>query len=203
MENNRFLACLNQLAAVFRVEPTEAFVEGYWSVLGAIDARDFADGCRRALKTCKFMPTPAELLQFLDAAPVVSQPALPAPARGERRGEALPLRDILPRGRLAPPDPSEMPAIFAANIEEAAKAEAVWRDRADKLKAQLVPESHGVSQKALLAEWRVADGEWRLHKSDKDHWRGFLSRCQPTREDHPAASWVDREPGSDDDEEAA
>ena len=64
-----FAATLGILASTFRQQLDAAAIEGYAMALDDLSLEDFRAVCKRALKECKFMPTPAELraLVGLDA----------------------------------------------------------------------------------------------------------------------------------------
>lgn len=60
----RFGTVIQALAATFRVDVTEALLEGYRIGLDDLEQELFEQAARRALRECRFMPTPAELRSF-------------------------------------------------------------------------------------------------------------------------------------------
>ena len=50
-------------SAVFREESTKQLREIYMSVLGDMPVEDFKGATRRVLRTCKFFPKPAEIIE--------------------------------------------------------------------------------------------------------------------------------------------
>jgi len=60
----RFVAAMAMLSGVFNRQLSDEAVEGYWLVLKAVPMDDLARATRKALAECRFMPTPAELLEL-------------------------------------------------------------------------------------------------------------------------------------------
>jgi hypothetical protein len=63
-EREKFAVGLRALGAVFRTEVTEALIEGYWLGLDDVELTPLGQAMRRAIRECKFMPSPAELREF-------------------------------------------------------------------------------------------------------------------------------------------
>lgn len=59
-----FVTSLAVLAGAFNRELSAPAVEGYWIALGELEESDFKTAVSRALRECKFMPAPMELLAF-------------------------------------------------------------------------------------------------------------------------------------------
>jgi hypothetical protein len=62
-----FVSAMAMLSGAFSRILTEEAVAAYWLVLEAIPAPDLAIATKRALAECRFMPTPAELLDLAGA----------------------------------------------------------------------------------------------------------------------------------------
>jgi hypothetical protein len=83
-DREKFTIGLRALAAAFRTEVTEALIEGYWLGLEDIELALVGAAMRRALRECRFMPTPAELRGFGRHAQAVALPPADQ-CRAERR----------------------------------------------------------------------------------------------------------------------
>lgn len=59
-----FATTLAVLAGTFDKKVSASMIEGYWLVLEDLTEQEFKAATKGALSTCKFMPTPAELLAF-------------------------------------------------------------------------------------------------------------------------------------------
>lgn len=60
-DNSVCVGLVQALAAVFRVDPTEALLTGYWLGLSDLPLPVVSAGVQRALRECQFMPSVAEL----------------------------------------------------------------------------------------------------------------------------------------------
>jgi hypothetical protein len=60
-EKPKFAILVESLAAAFRVDVTEALLEGYWMALDDLELNSVGAGAKRALRECRFMPTANEL----------------------------------------------------------------------------------------------------------------------------------------------
>lgn len=63
-DRERFLSLLMALAGVFRVDPTEALLEGYWIGCRSMPLEAFSHACARAMESCEHMPRPRELREL-------------------------------------------------------------------------------------------------------------------------------------------
>lgn len=63
-EKATFTVGLQALASVFGREVTPALIEGYWIGLEDVELAALGQAMRRAIRECKFMPTPVELRDF-------------------------------------------------------------------------------------------------------------------------------------------
>lgn len=59
-----FATSLGVLGATFDRKVTPPLIEGHWLVLEHLEEPEIALAMKKALATCKFMPTPSELLAF-------------------------------------------------------------------------------------------------------------------------------------------
>lgn len=64
-----FVAMLSTLAETFRIELNPLAIDGYWLALQPLGELELRRAAARALASCKFMPTPVELLGFAGKAP--------------------------------------------------------------------------------------------------------------------------------------
>lgn len=60
-----FATSLAVLGATFDRKVTPPLIEGYWLVLEHLSEQEMAVAMKQALATCKFMPTPSELLALV------------------------------------------------------------------------------------------------------------------------------------------
>lgn len=60
-DRERFVSVLEALCASFRVEPSEALLEGYWLGLSDLALADVQRAAVRAIRECQHMPRPVEL----------------------------------------------------------------------------------------------------------------------------------------------
>lgn len=67
MTKQSFVAALNVLADTFNRQLSDGALEGYWIALGEVGDHEMAHATRWALRSCKFMPAPAELLASVRA----------------------------------------------------------------------------------------------------------------------------------------
>jgi hypothetical protein len=59
-----FVTVLNMLGETFNRQMTDGLLEGYWMALEDLSPEDMKAATKRALASCKFMPSPSELLAF-------------------------------------------------------------------------------------------------------------------------------------------
>lgn len=64
MEKAKFLETLTGLAEVFRTELSEVKVALYWEALRDLDEAEFQRAAGQHLRTAKFFPAPAEILEL-------------------------------------------------------------------------------------------------------------------------------------------
>lgn len=64
-DREAFLAAINTLCGTFRVEATEALLDGYWLALEDVEAGAVKAAVGRALRTCERMPAPADLRKLI------------------------------------------------------------------------------------------------------------------------------------------
>lgn len=63
-EKPAFVTVINALAATFGREPSEPLLLGYWMGLEDLDIHTVEVAAAKAMRTCKFMPTVAELREL-------------------------------------------------------------------------------------------------------------------------------------------
>lgn len=63
-DRSEFATAMQTLAAAFGKEPSKPLLEAYWMVLGELPIDGFKRAVSSALRSCKFMPSPAELREF-------------------------------------------------------------------------------------------------------------------------------------------
>jgi hypothetical protein len=61
-EKDAFITALGVLGATFDRRLSPPAIEGYWLALKDLTEQEFAAATERAVKSCKFMPAPSELL---------------------------------------------------------------------------------------------------------------------------------------------
>ena len=69
MDNARFMRTMTVLARAFRQEVDEFLLEAYSLGLGDLTDEEMEYAAKRAIGTCKFMPSPVELLEFIGREP--------------------------------------------------------------------------------------------------------------------------------------
>lgn len=60
----RFVVALSALASTFNREPSDAMLAGYWIGMAGLPVEAVEHACQRALRSCRFMPVPAELREM-------------------------------------------------------------------------------------------------------------------------------------------
>lgn len=63
-DKERFSVLVHALSATCNRECDEALLMGYWIGLSDLEWSAFETACKRAIRECKFMPSPAELRQM-------------------------------------------------------------------------------------------------------------------------------------------
>ena len=63
-DREHFVSALEALAATFRVDPTEALLEGYWMALDDMPIEGVMRAVRSAMRQCKHMPRGVELREL-------------------------------------------------------------------------------------------------------------------------------------------
>lgn len=60
-DRQKFVTTLGAVAAAFRQELSTPMIEGYWLGLSDMTLEGFAAACQKCIRTCRFMPSAAEL----------------------------------------------------------------------------------------------------------------------------------------------
>lgn len=63
-DRKKFVAAISLLATTLNRELDDAAMEGYWLALRELPEEELRTATARALQSCRFMPTPAELLEL-------------------------------------------------------------------------------------------------------------------------------------------
>ena len=69
MTKETFAGGMNVMASTYRQTLSTEMLDGYWRALAHISDEDMNRATTLALRECKFMPTPAEMLAFVTPAP--------------------------------------------------------------------------------------------------------------------------------------
>ena len=62
-ERPEFVKAMESMSGTFRQEVTAPMLDGYWAALKHLPIRDFGVAVAECLKSAKFMPVPAEILE--------------------------------------------------------------------------------------------------------------------------------------------
>lgn len=66
-DREAYVVAMNALCGMFRVEPSEPFLDGYWMALQDVSIDDVRAAVVKAARTCQFMPPAAELRKLAGA----------------------------------------------------------------------------------------------------------------------------------------
>lgn len=91
-----FAALMRVLAATFNIELTPAAVEGYKLALGDLTEPELRHALARAVRECKFMPRPAELLAFVESLHLARARQLSMQTLAAKREEESRIADARP-----------------------------------------------------------------------------------------------------------
>jgi len=69
MDNERYMRTMTVLARAFRTEVDEFLLEAYSIGLEGLTDEEMEYAAKKAIGTCKFMPSPVELLEFVGQEP--------------------------------------------------------------------------------------------------------------------------------------
>lgn len=75
-DKQRFVEIMTQAAITFDKSPTPQLFEVYWNTLADVSIEEFARGMSRLMRTARFFPKPAEILDAIDVANPTGHPGV-------------------------------------------------------------------------------------------------------------------------------